>query len=216
MTQHCRVCSKGKAGPFISVEGRDYWRCTRCDATFLDPSQLPDADAERARYDLHNNQVDDPNYRDFLWKVCAPLLECLPAAQEGLDYGCGPGPALAQMLTEAGHRMRLYDPFFHPDPAALDRTYDFVTCTEAAEHFHDPQKEFTRLDRLVRTGGWLAFMTSFQIDDAAFADWHYRRDLTHVAFYRETTFHRLARQFGWECKVPVKNVALMRKARHVN
>ena len=55
-----------------------------------------------------------------------------------------PVPALAAMLTEAGHRMALYDPFFAPDPAPL-AVYDFVTCTEAAEHFHHPAAEFARL-----------------------------------------------------------------------
>jgi hypothetical protein len=42
------------------------------------------------------------------------------------------------MLAEAGHAMALYDPFFRPDPAALERDYDFITCTETAEHFHHP------------------------------------------------------------------------------
>ncbi len=131
---------------------------------------------------------------------------------EGLDYGCGPGPALARILEEAGHRVCLYDPFFYPDRSVLDRTYDFVTCTETAEHFHDPAGEFARLDRLLKTGGGLGVMTCFRQPGRDFASWHYRRDPTHVVFYREATFRRLAERFGWQCEFPSRDVFLGRKA----
>ncbi len=117
------------------------------------------------------------------------------------------------MLREAGHEVALYDPFFAPDAAVLERRYDFITCTEAAEHFHDPAGEFDRFDRMLRPGGWLALMTCFQTDDARFARWHYRRDPTHVVFYRAATFQCIARRFGWQCEVPCKDVVLMRKGR---
>jgi SAM-dependent methyltransferase len=211
MMRYCRVCVKGKVVPFQSVDGRDYWRCTVCAATFVDASQLPDKEAEHTRYTLHENDPNDAGYRRFLWTLGRPLLARLPPAQEGLDYGCGPGPALAHTLAEAGHAVRLYDPFFHPDRSALARTYDFITCTEVAEHFHRPAEELTCLDGLIRPGGWLAIMTCFQDDDQRFAQWHYRRDPTHVVFYREETFRHLATQFAWQCEVPVKNVVLMHK-----
>ena len=70
------------------------------------------------------------------------MARLLPKSQ-GLDYGCGPGPALAHMLREAGHDVALFDPFFAPDPAPFNRTYDFVTCTEVAEHFHIQQRSLT-------------------------------------------------------------------------
>lgn len=89
-------------------------------------------------YDLHRNDPDDGDYRNFLARLVTPLMQRLHPGMEGLDYGYGPGPALAQMLTEAGMRMALYDPFYAPDTAVLNRTYDFVTCTETAEHFRRP------------------------------------------------------------------------------
>ena len=46
------------------------------------------------------------------------------------------------MLETAGHRVRLYDPIYHPESAALERSYDFVTCTEVVEHMHRPADEF--------------------------------------------------------------------------
>lgn len=210
-TDHCLVCGAQAVVPFVRVGDRSYWRCQTCEATFLDPSQRLSTAAERARYQLHRNDVEDPGYRRFLARIADPLRRRLQPGSQGLDYGCGPGPALASMLREAGHRVRLYDPLFHPDRAALGEQYDFIACTETIEHFHRPAEEFANLDRMLRPGGWLALMTCFQTDDDRFADWHYRRDPTHVVFYREATLRVLAHRFGWTCEIPAKDVALMRK-----
>lgn len=207
----CPVCGGADVAPLLSAGGRDYWRCATCAARFLSPGQRPTADAEHAHYLLHENDPDDPRYRRFLSKLAQPLLARLAPGAHGLDYGCGPGPALAAMLREAGHVVALHDPFFAPDPAALRTTYDFVTCTETAEHFHDPRAEFARLRGLVRPGGWLGVMTCFQTEDARFATWHYRMDPTHVVFYRAATFRHLARAWGWRCEIPVKDVVLMQR-----
>lgn len=207
----CPVCRRTDTRALMSVQHRDYWRCETCRATFLLPAQRLDAAAERAYYRLHDNDPHDPRYRRFLGRLAAPLLARLPAHSAGLDYGCGPGPALAAMLREAGHAVALYDPLFHPDRGVLARRYDFITCTEVVEHFHAPAREFARLDALLAPGGWLAVMTCFQTDDARFAGWHYRRDPTHVVFYRRETFEWLAGRFGWRCEIPVKDVVLLRK-----
>lgn len=116
------------------------------------------------------------------------------------------------MLEDAGHRMTLFDPFFQPDQCTLEQAYDLITCTEVAEHFHRPWEEFDRLDRLLRPGGWLGIMTCFQTDDERFANWHYRRDPTHVVFYREATLRFIAGERGWDCEIPAKDIALMRKS----
>jgi SAM-dependent methyltransferase len=193
----------------MQVNQHDYWRCETCQATHLDASQRLDVEQELAYYALHENKPDDQDYRRFLSRLLTPLLAVLPAASEGLDYGCGPGPTLAMMLEEAGHPVRLYDPFFHPDEAVLQGQYDFITCTEVVEHLHRPFEVFERLNRLLKPGGVLAIMTCFQTDDARFANWHYRRDPTHVVFYREETFHFIASRFGWLCEIPCSNVVLM-------
>lgn len=175
------------------------------------PHQRPALAQEHAQYLLHQNDANDPGYRRFLSRLSGPLLTKLHLPGQGLDYGCGPGPALAAMLREAGHQVALYDPIFVPDRAALQRCYDFVTCTETAEHFHAPRAEFARLRALLRPDGWLAVMTCFQTDDSLFETWHYRTDPTHVVFYRASTFHQLARDWGWRCEIPRKDVVLMQK-----
>jgi SAM-dependent methyltransferase len=208
-TPDCPVCRGARTHRFQSHGEREYHRCPECLATFLRPDQRPDLASERAEYAAHENDPDDAGYRRFLSRLANPLLARLRPGASVLDYGCGPGPALAAMLTEAGHDVSLYDPFFRPDRTALTRTYDAVTCTETAEHFHDPAAEFTRLGTLLRPGGLLAVMTCFQTDDERFAQWHYRRDPTHVVFYREQTFRHIAATHGWRCDFPARNVAFL-------
>ena len=207
----CRVCLRLSLAPFLQKDGIDYLRCDQCHATLLSAAHLPSHETQLQKYQQHQNDPHDARYREFLNRLAAPLLAVLPPKQVGLDFGCGPGPALADMLAGAGHVMHLYDPFFFPDSAVLDQQFDFVTCTEVAEHFHQPHAEFTRLVALVKPGGLLALMTNFQTDDSRFADWHYRRDPTHVTFYKQETFDFIAADFGWTCEIPCKNVVFLRK-----
>ncbi len=205
----CPVCREHRARLFASVGGRDYLRCGNCQATFLHPNQLPSREVERHEYGRHRNRPEDPAYRAFLARLAGPLLQRLAPARNGLDYGCGPGPALAAMLEEAGHQVTLYDPFFHPDPRALETRYDFITCTEVVEHFHQPAREFARLATMLKPGGLLAIQTCLQTNDARFARWNYRRDPTHVVFYREASFLRIARRHDWIMEIPAPNVVFL-------
>ena len=149
------------------------------------------------RYRQHRNRPDDPAYRAFLARLADPLIPRIPRGARGLDYGSGPGPTLSVMMEEAGFTMRIWDPFFAPDPAPLEETYDFVTCTETAEHFHDPGREFRRLAGLLRPGGWLGLMTGILRPDVDFREWWYVRDPTHVAFYAPETLEWVADRHGW-------------------
>lgn len=211
MSQACPLCQTA-AKAFLKANGKTYYRCGECHLRFVDPAAHPNRDAELGQYLHHENEVDDPGYRRFLSRLANPLLEVLTPASDGLDYGCGPGPALAAMMQEAGHRMAVWDPFFAPDPAPLSQHYDFVTCTEVAEHFHSPAQEFARLDALIKPGGHLGLMTCFQTEDDRFAHWHYRKDPTHVVFYRAETMRWIALKFGWKVVFPRKDVAIMFKA----
>lgn len=181
----------------MTIDERRYWRCPSCLATFLDRQQWPDPATERKEYDCHQNHIDDPAYRRFLSPALKALRQRVEPGSRVLDYGCGPGPALGRMLLEEGYAVALYDPLYRPDETVLHPGYDAITCTEVAEHFHHPAREFRRLTALLRPGGWLIVMTRFQTEDSRFADWHYRRDPTHVVFYRPETFGHLARSLPW-------------------
>lgn len=210
MSPSCPLCSGTRTSAQPSDGPNAYARCEDCDLSFVHPDHRPTRSEELAIYEMHENHVDDPRYRTFLDRLAAPLVARLSHGMHGLDYGSGPGPALAAMLTERGFAMSVYDPFYAPDASVLDRTYDFVTCTETAEHFHDPATEFDRLASLLAPRGWLAVMTAVRPRNQDFASWHYTRDPTHVCFYEDRTFEWLAARYGWQLERPAQDVALFR------
>ncbi len=192
---------------------RSYLRCPRCLLTFVPPEEHLDPAVERRRYDLHENDPQDERYRAHLRRLLDPLAARLPPAARGLDYGSGPGPTLHRMFEECGHPMAIWDPFYAPDPAPLERVYDFVTCTETAEHFRRPAEEFARLHSLLAPGGWLGLMTERLEEDSLFPGWYYAREDTHVCFYREETLRWIANRHGWTIDLPGRGVALFQRAR---
>lgn len=184
-------------------------RCCRCALVFVPPHSYLDRSAERAEYDLHCNEVDDPGYRAFLSRLAVPLLARLAPGASGLDFGCGPGPALAAMLREAGHQVSLYDIFYQADARVFDTTYDFVCATEVVEHLHQPGTELARLWSLLEPAGVLAIMTKLVRDREAFAAWHYKNDPTHVCFFSEQTWHWWAQEQGAQVELIGADVILL-------
>lgn len=172
---------------------------------------LPDRATERERYLEHNNEVDDPDYRAFLARLWDQVRPLLKPGSMGLDYGAGPGPALVAMMREDGFAAQGYDPIFDARPELLDRRYDFIVCTETAEHLHRPAKDFSRLDGMLRPGGLLGVMTGMVDDVDGFESWYYRRDPTHVAFYRIETMEWIAAHMDWSLEMAAKDVAIFHK-----
>ena len=204
----CPLCGSEPVRQLAIVNSKTYWRCDICHLTFLSPeSYLPPED-ELARYLLHENSPEDCGYRKFLSRLTDHLTPKLQPGAKGLDFGAGPGPTLSVMLEEAGFPMDIYDPYFARDTAPLERTYDFITCTETIEHFYRPAKEFHRFDQLLWRGGWLGVMTEMLESDEDFVDWWYHSEPTHVCFYKRETMAWIADRYGWRVEYPRKNVTL--------
>jgi SAM-dependent methyltransferase len=208
---HCPLCTHTNIVDFGADRRRNYFRCKRCALVFVPQSALPGPDVERAEYDLHRNDPDDPGYRKFLSRLAQPLFERIVPGARGLDFGCGPGPALAQMLREKGCDVVLYDPFYVPDEAVLRGTYDFICATEVVEHLHRPGEELARLWSMLRPGGWLGVMTKLVRDRGSFANWHYKNDATHVVFFSVETWHWWGREHGVEPEFIGADVILLQR-----
>ena len=117
------------------------------------------------------------------------------------------------MMAERGFPTDNYDKFFSDDSAVLSRKYDFVICTEVLEHLRRPSDDLAQIDAMLELGGVLGVMTGVLEDDATFENWWYRRDFTHICFYRPETLAWIARRFGWELTRPSRDAALFRKNR---
>ena len=212
LTQACPLCTHPKTILFHSDPNRAYLHCPVCDLIFVDRAAILEPPEEKARYDLHENDPGDVGYRKFLNQLTQPLLTKLgDPPLRGLDYGSGPGPALCIMLAEAGHTLRIYDPYYAPNHKVLDETYDFVTCSETFEHFYSPGDEWDLLVELIKPGGWLGIMTLMHPALDEFPDWHYKNYDTHVSFFSRKTFTFLAHQDGLQVSFLGENVILFQK-----
>ena len=207
----CPLCSAPSAF-FHRDHRRPYHQCSRCALIHVPPAYHPTPQEEKAQYDLHENDPHDLGYRKFLSRLTAPLLTKLPPRSHGLDYGCGPGPTLSVIMQEAGHSMALHDPIYHPNPDALNNTYQFITATEVFEHLHKPKRDLNTLYRALKPGGWLGIMTKRARDKNAFSAWHYIQDPTHVCFWSETTFKWLADQWQATLSFPTSDAALIQRS----
>ena len=210
---HCPLCGAVECREFSFDTRRHYLRCQQCLLVFVPAQYRLTRELEQREYDKHENAIDDPGYRRFLGRLFDPLVQRLPAGAIGLDFGCGPGPALAQMLIEAGFEVRLYDSFYQPDDSALAGSYDFICATEVVEHLHRPGAELSRLWGLLRPGGVLGVMTKLVIDAQAFSRWHYKNDPTHVCFFSRETWHWWAHEFDADLVFVGADVMLLGKRR---
>ncbi|GAA0299569.1 hypothetical protein GCM10009128_18160 [Psychrosphaera haliotis] len=129
----------------------------------------------------------------------------------GLDFGCGPGPALAFELRRLGLNISEYDIYYADDKSLLNKQYDFITCTEVIEHFNTPSKELSQLIEMIKPDGLLAIMTKLVIDKQRFANWHYKNDPTHISFFSQQTFEFIAKKFGLTLEFVDKDVIFLKK-----
>ncbi|MDC7239226.1 MAG: class I SAM-dependent methyltransferase [Spirochaetales bacterium] len=211
MSAKCPLCNNSELSEYHRDKNRPYLHCSVCDLVFVPEEFQVSPKEEKRIYDLHENDPYDPGYRRFLSRLCIPLLKQLGKSSKGLDFGCGPGPALALMLQEKGHRVDLYDLYYYNNPEVFDRQYDFICATEVLEHLKDPAAEVARLLKLLKTGGTLAVMTKLVIDRASFARWHYIQDRTHISFFSRKTFEYLDDRYDCTLRFIDKDVIFLQK-----
>ncbi len=178
--------------PLCSGEARPYFRelflqCTVCQGIIRSKTHLPTPEEERARYEEHHNDVNNPGYQAFVKPITDRVLQEQDKLSLGLDFGSGTGPVISKLLTDRGYKINQFDPFFDNNPDVLKLTYNYVACCEVIEHFHAPDKEFRLLHSLLKPGGRLYCMTHLFSDDITFDNWYYMRDPTHTFIYQADT-----------------------------
>lgn len=208
----CPLCTERKCSQIDQTPKRPFFRCNHCYLVFVPAAYHLSSAEEKAIYDYHQNEVEDSGYRNFLSRLAEPLMDRLPANAKGLDFGCGPGPALAAMLKEHGHAVTLYDLYYQHHPEVLKQAYDFVTSTEVLEHLREPKREIEALVGMLRPQGYLGVMTKLIPDLKRFSDWHYTRDLTHICFYDRRTFEYLAERLNLRLTIIRSDVILLQKS----
>ncbi len=199
MSLRCTLCGSESVLPLQitkAPENRIFMHCQVCDLIFVPESFHLLPEEEIARYRLHNNTLSNDGYvRMFLEKISLVRQYC-PGVNSVLDYGCGPGPVLAELMNRDGFNCDIYDPNFFP--VFPKNSYDLVISTEVFEHLRDIKKELYTICSLLNPRGFLAIMTSFHDPVKSFEDWWYSRDPTHICFFGMHTFEWISSQLGFE------------------
>ncbi|QNJ98368.1 class I SAM-dependent methyltransferase [Constantimarinum furrinae] len=194
----CLLCHSNATEQVLEDKSILFLKCSQCGSIFKHPEAFPTPTEEKERYLLHENDINDPGYRAFVAPVVDRISSDRTPRHFGLDFGAGPGPVIAKLLSEKGFNIALYDPFFYPDPSVLNKMFDFIICCEVIEHFHDPFTEFQRLKNLLHPGGTLYGMTHLLPDLNHFKDWYYKDDPTHVIFYSKENLNWIKKNFGFK------------------
>jgi len=203
----CKICSHEVRTVFDRQFKVDYYFCPHCEFLFMDETAMVSPEREKAEYSTHQNTLDNEGYvnrfREFLKKAVIPF-QTNPGPggkRTALDFGSGPGDCvMAHVLREErGYDVDIYDVYFAPEKVYTDNTYDLITCTEVLEHLKDPMETLRLLKRHLKPNGILALMTLFHPitennpeGEEMFQQWWYRRDITHIGFFRPKTFRFIA------------------------
>lgn len=196
MSHICRLCNH-EMYFFSTTRQRDYYRCPNCDSIQLDHTMLLDHDSEKYRYELHNNDIDDPGYQKFVKPITSYILDNFNSNDKGLDFGAGPGPVISKILNDHGYDISQYDPYFFPNDYLLKKKYLYVISCEVIEHFNEPKTSFDLLHNVLPKGGSWVFMTDLYKDKIDFSHWYYKNDETHVIFYTQKTLQYLKKYYGF-------------------
>jgi 2-polyprenyl-3-methyl-5-hydroxy-6-metoxy-1,4-benzoquinol methylase len=188
---------------------RAFLRCRICNLVFVDTIYHLSASAEKKRYETHENIPFDVRYLKHLSRLIDPVVGLLSPGSHGIDFGCGPGPAVSRIMSSKGFSVENYDPFFADDKTLLCRIYDFLISTEVIEHLRYPSEEFRLIKSIVKKGGIIGIMTNFS-DGKDLSDWFYTRDPTHIAFYSQKTFYWIAKRFKLDIETIKDPLAIFR------
>jgi transcription initiation factor TFIIIB Brf1 subunit/transcription initiation factor TFIIB len=195
MNEVCKICGS-KTRQFLDKQFSEYYYyCETCEFISKDEERTLEVDLEKDVYDTHENSIENEGYVNMFKKFLDDAaMKFVGEGKSGFDFGSGPEPVLAQILTrDYGYDMDIYDLFYSPKKTYEGKKYDLITSTEVVEHLKNPMIYFNLFKNLLKEDGVLAIMTLFHPkDDEKFGDWWYRRDKTHISFFTRKTMETIA------------------------
>lgn len=207
----CKICDSDVKIIRDTQFDLDYCYCGYCEFIFIDEKEIISKKEELEEYMRHENSFEDEGYVNMFKEFIDKFKPYTSNIQSALEFGCGPGPVLAELLKREGFKVDIYDPYFAPEKVYKNKKYDIITSTEVFEHLKDPIETMELLKDHLNSNGILAIMTLFHHNNEDhFKRWWYRRDLTHISFYTPKTFKYLAKKFDMNVlSIDEKNVCIL-------
>jgi len=210
----CKICQADVSLLSDSKKELSYYRCCSCGFVYLDDKFIVDKESEKSQYDMHENSFESAGYvkmfEDFIEKAILPYEKDI---NNSLEFGCGSGPVLAELLRRKGLSVDIYDLYFYPKKVYEGKTYDLITSTEVFEHLRNPIEVLKLLVEHTNDKGYIVLMTKFPPkDDKEFLAWWYRRDPTHISFFTPESFEVMAEKVGLKVlKIIDNNIVVFQK-----
>ncbi|MEN8222138.1 MAG: class I SAM-dependent methyltransferase [Acidobacteriota bacterium] len=210
--QACSLCCYRDTRLFQADRKREFFLCEGCGLVSVPEKYYLSEEDEKARYDLHENNSDNKGYIDFLNNFVSVIRPYIKGLSSGLDFGSGPSPLLAGILSSLGYEISIFDPFYANDRSVPGKKFDFITLVEVLEHLKDPEREFKMLWECLNPGGVIGIKTKFLPEKKEeFPGWSYKNDLTHICFYSKLPFEWIAERFNAKLIFPADDIVLMFK-----
>lgn len=195
----CPLCFSDALSLYAEDQQRSYQLCGECSLVFVPREQLITLEAEKVRYEAHENNENDSGYEKYLSGIVASILPDLSASSQGLDFGCGKSRLMEKLLKKEGHDVYSYDVFFHPEENLFLKTYDFIMMSEVIEHLRSPADELKRLKNLLNSSGKIFIKTKLLPESVEkFSSWFYKRDTTHIQFFSHNSLRKLEELYGFK------------------
>ena len=192
----CGFCGNRGLESFTTRrDKKEYIKCLNCGYVFLNPDLRPLPEKEKNRYLLHNNSYENYGYRKWLERFIDFSLKT-SGIKNGcriLDFGSGPEPVLAQLLSEKGFDVSTEDKFFAAE--RRDGPFTLVTAVEVFEHLSEPGEVLKDLASRLEENGKICISTEF-LPEKDFETWYYRMDFTHIGFFPLNAFYKTAGNYG--------------------
>ena len=199
---NCTLC-RDTTKFFTTGENRAYQLCNLCGLIFVPPKFHISIESETARYQKHDNTLDNEGYVAMFMEKVSLVKKYCPQIKIALDFGCGYEPVLKVLLEREGLETEIYDSIFFPN-YPKNKSFDLVISTETFEHFKNPFQDIQWAINYVAPSGFLAVMTRFyplengKPSKGKFSKWYYKRDPTHIVFYSSKTFNWIAEKMGFK------------------
>ena len=184
----CLLCNS-TATVFCEKPNHLFYKCDNCQGIFRPKHTFLNSNLEKTHYEKHNTDVNDVRYQNFVSPIVHAILNDFTLNHKGLDFGSGTGPVISKMLQDKNYQIENYDLYFENIPERLKNQYNYISCCEVMEHFHEPFKEFKLLYSMLLPHGKLYCKTELFKNQKPFEDWYYKNDFTHVFIYQEATLN---------------------------